>query len=111
MQDPGYKVIRGARLLDGASHLGDHADILIEGDLIREIGPPGLAAPYDARAIDASDRLILPGLVNAHTHGDATLAKGLGDQWTLELLLNAQPMRRDGVRLEDKHLAAKLAAA
>ena len=58
-----------------------------------------------------ADRLILPGLVNAHTHGDATLSKGLGDRWTLELLLNAAPMRRQGVQLRDKALAARLAAA
>ena len=103
-------VIRGGRLLDGDVHRGDAADILIEGDIICDVGRPGLAAPGGAEAVDAGDTLVLPGLVNAHTHGESSLAKGLGDRWTLELLLNASPMRRLGIRLEDKYLAAKLGA-
>ena len=106
-----HVVVRGGCVLDGDGWNGEHADILIEGDTIRAIGSPGMAAPADAAQVDATDRIILPGLVNAHTHGDATLSKGLGDRWTLELLLNAAPMRRQGVQLRDKALAARLAAA
>ena len=108
---PAHVIVRGGRVLDGDGWGGGPADILIEGDTIRAIGPPGMGAPADAAPVDATDRLILPGLVNAHTHGDATLAKGLGDRWTLELLLNAAPLRRHGVGLRDKALAARLAAA
>ncbi|MDP6391399.1 MAG: hypothetical protein QGI35_00330, partial [Arenicellales bacterium] len=39
------------------------ADILIEGDTIRTVGPPGLSAPTQTHVIDASDRLIIPGLI------------------------------------------------
>ncbi len=105
-----FTVIRGARLLDGEGHHGEHADLLLAGDAIAEIGPAGLAAPPDALAIDARRTLIVPGLVNAHTHGDVSLAKGLGDRLSLELLLNAGPLTSEQFRLEDKHLAAKLAA-
>ena len=35
------------------------------------------------RWIDGSDRILMPGLVNAHCHGDMTLARGLGDDLTL----------------------------
>ena len=111
MADVRHTVVRGARVLDGGDFGGGPADILIEGDTIRAIGPPGMDAPADAAPVDAADRLILPGLVNAHTHGDASLSKGLGDRWTLELLLNAAPLRRRGVELRDKALAARLAAA
>ena len=104
-------MVRGGRVLDAEGRNGEPADLLIEGDTIRAIGPPGLEAPADAALVDATDRLILPGLVNAHTHGDASLAKGLGDRWTLELLLNAAPLRRHGVQLRDKALSARLAAA
>ncbi len=100
-----FTVIRGGRLLDGKT-----ADILVEGDSIKEIGLPGLAAPEAAQAIDAADMMLIPGLVNAHTHGDASLAKGLGDRLSLELLLNASPLTSERFRLEDKYLAAKLAA-
>jgi 5-methylthioadenosine/S-adenosylhomocysteine deaminase len=38
-------------------------------------------APADARIVDASDRAMMPGLVNVHVHGHGTLAKGLvGDR-------------------------------
>ena len=33
--------------------------------------------------IDGTDRILMPGLVNAHCHGDMTLARGLGDDLTL----------------------------
>ena len=32
------------------------------------------------------------GLINAHTHGHGNLGKGMGDRWTLELLLAAGPL-------------------
>ena len=84
-------VVRNGRLIDIAGHLAPATDILIDGDSIAEIGPPGLAAPADAAFVDASDRLIHPGLINAHTHGHGNLSKGMGDRWTLELLLTAGP--------------------
>ena len=50
------------------------------------------------------DRLMHPGLINAHTHGHGNLAKGMGDRWTLELLLAAGPWISGGRTLEDKYL-------
>ena len=91
MAPPRPTVIRRGRLLDGATRKGELADILIEDDTILEIGPPGLDAPEAATTVDATDRLLIPGLVNAHTHGDTSFAKGHGQAYTLELLLNAVP--------------------
>ncbi|WP_135505868.1 amidohydrolase family protein [Roseovarius aestuariivivens] len=106
-----WQIIRGGQVLDiDARHVGP-ADILIAGDTIHEIGAPGLAAPESAVEIDATDRLVMPGLVNAHTHGHGSLGKGLGDKWSLELLLNAAPWTSGGFTLEDKRLAAQLNAA
>lgn len=106
-----FTVLRGGILLDIARQKSYPADILIEGDTIREIGAPGMAAPEDAVVEDATDRLILPGLINAHTHGHGALAKGLGDRWSLELLLNAAPWTSGGFTHEDKRIAARLNAA
>ena len=105
------QIIRGARVLDTWNRSSSFADILIEGDSIAEVGPPGMEAPTDAETVDASDRLVIPGLVNAHTHGHGSLGKGLGDKWSLELLLNASPWVSGGVTLEDKRTAALLNAA
>ena len=43
----------------------------------------------------------IPGLVNAHTHGHGNLGKGMGDRWTLELLLTAAPWITGNRTLED----------
>ena len=110
MTPAAFSVIRGGRLLDSADLDGATGDILIEADTIREVGPLGLPAPEGAVVIDATDYLLMPGLVNAHTHGDVSMAKGMGDRLSLELLLNASPLTSQGFRLEDKYLAAKLAA-
>ena len=103
-------IIRNGRLLDVERHAAEPADVLVEGDTVREIGPPGMAAPADAATLDASGRLLMPGLVNAHTHGHNNLAKSLGDRWTLELLLNAAPWITGGRTLEDKYLSTLIGA-
>lgn len=111
MASPKFQIIRGGRVLNIRDHRADPADILIAGDDIREIGPPGLPAPPEARAIDAAGKLLMPGLVNAHTHGHGSLGKGKGDRWSLELLLNAGPWISGRLTLEDKYLGALLNAA
>jgi 5-methylthioadenosine/S-adenosylhomocysteine deaminase len=103
-----HTIIRGGRVLDVAGHKADPADIRVAGDAIAEIGAPGLAAPADAKPVDATDRLLMPGLVNAHTHGHGALAKGMGDIWNLELLLNAGPYLNGHRSLEDKYLSGLL---
>src|SRR2546425_6004894 len=103
-------IIRGGRVLDARAHRADAADVLVGGDTITEIGAPGLAAPPDATVVDARGKLLHPGLINAHTHAHGNLAKGMGDRWTLELLLTAGPWISGGRSLEDKHLSAKLGA-
>ncbi len=99
-----YTIVRGGRVLDIAAGSAELADILIEGDTIREIGPPGCAAPEGATEILAARRLLHPGLVNAHTHGHGNLAKGMGDRWTLELLLTAAPWITGNRNLDDRYL-------
>jgi guanine deaminase len=103
-------VIRGGRLLDAATHRADPADLLIAGDTIAEVGPPGLPAPPDASVVDAAGRMLIPGLINAHTHGHGSLVKGMGDRWSLELLLNAGSWMNAGRSLEDLRTAAALNA-
>src|SRR5260370_3122642 len=77
---------------------------------LRGLGPPGLAAPEGAAAISAERKLIHPGLINAHTHAHGNLAKGMGDRWTLELLLTAGPWISGSRSLPEKHLSANLGA-
>ena len=105
-----HTILRGGRVLDIAGGTAEFADILIEDDTIREIGPPGCAAPEGAIEISAARRLLHPGLVNAHTHGHGNLAKGMGDRWTLELLLTAAPWITGNRSLDDRYLSTQLGA-
>ena len=70
-----------------------------------------MKAPAGATVIDARRRLLHPGLVNAHTHGHGNLAKGMGDRWTLELLLTAGPWITGNRSAEDKYLTTLIGAA
>jgi 5-methylthioadenosine/S-adenosylhomocysteine deaminase len=101
-------IIAGGIVLVSGETAARLADIVLDGDTIIDIVPPGSAqAP---RTIDAANRLIIPGLVNAHTHGHGGLAKGIGDRWSLELLLNASPWVNGGRTSDDRYLSTLLTA-
>ncbi len=102
------QVITGGLVLSDPAAGAHPADIVVEGDSIRAIAPPGSVA--DAKPVNAVNRLIIPGLINAHTHGHGGLAKGIGDRWSLELLLNAGPWINGGRRSEDRYLSTLLSA-
>jgi 5-methylthioadenosine/S-adenosylhomocysteine deaminase len=105
-----HTILRGGLVLDIRAGTAAPADILIEDDTIRELGPPGCPAPADAIEISAARRLIHPGLVNAHTHSHGNLSKGLGDRWTLELLLTAAPWVGGNRGAEDIQVSAQIGA-
>lgn len=104
-------VITGGRVLDAPAHEAVPADLRVSGDRIEAVGDPGSLHGGDAEVVDAAGFLLVPGFVNAHTHGHGSLAKGTGDLWNLELLLNAGPWISGKRTLDDKRLAAKLNAA
>jgi 5-methylthioadenosine/S-adenosylhomocysteine deaminase len=106
-----HQVIRGGLVLDPQRRSVEPADILIADTTVADVGRPGMDAPADAHIIDSGDRLVMPGLVHAHTHSPGCLAKGSGDKWSLELLLNASPWMSRGFRLEDISTGALLNAA
>ncbi|MCZ6872994.1 MAG: amidohydrolase [bacterium] len=105
-----YKIIRGGWVLNPDDRRAGPADILLDGDCIAEIGPTGKPAPENAETIDASDRLLIAGLINAHTHSHGGLAKGSGDRWTLELLLHASRWISGFRSVEHTYLSALVGA-
>lgn len=57
--------------------------LVVEGKYIKELGPgtaPG--GGYD-RVIDGTDQVLMPGLVNTHTHAAMTLLRGFADDLPL----------------------------
>lgn len=63
-------VLRGGLLVDGSGT--QRADLAVEGDTITAIGDVP-SRPGD-RELDARGRLVLPGLVDAHSHADGVLS-------------------------------------
>ena len=66
----GDVLITGGLVADPGSERIAHLDLLIEGGKIARIGAPGAIAAPGANVHDATDRLVLPGLVNAQGRFD-----------------------------------------
>src|SRR5262245_116414 len=101
--------IHGGQVLQGAPPALEHAHVLIENDRITAVGPQ-LTSPANAKQLDASGCIVLPGLINAHTHAHNNLLKGLGDNWTLEDLLNYGPALNSGRTVEEQYVSAAIGA-
>jgi 5-methylthioadenosine/S-adenosylhomocysteine deaminase len=62
-----------------------HGSVLIENDLIQEVGPDG-GGQADV-VIDGEGKVLIPGLVNTHTHLSMTLLRGMADDLPLQTWL------------------------
>jgi imidazolonepropionase-like amidohydrolase len=66
---PSRTILRQFRLFDGTSDtLRQGVQILIEGNRIAAIDEANNAPPADATVIDCGDRVLMPGLIDAHWH-------------------------------------------
>jgi len=102
-------LLTGARVLAPDALSTSFQEVLVEGGRIAALLPPG-SKVESAQTFDARHRLIIPGLVNGHTHGHGGLAKGSGDKWDLALLLAHAPWVTGGRLLQDKYLSSALNA-
>jgi 5-methylthioadenosine/S-adenosylhomocysteine deaminase len=94
MAGAGKLLIRGGQVYDhdGDVHRPALADVLIAGDRIDQVGS-NLRVDGEHDIIDASGRLVMPGLINAHYHSHDTLCRGLFEELPLEMwLLYTMPM-------------------
>ncbi|MGG5811176.1 amidohydrolase family protein [Falsiroseomonas sp. CW058] len=106
---PQKLLLTGARVLAPDALSAPRADLLVEDGRIAALLPPGTHAG-DAKPFDAAHRLVIPGLVNGHTHGHGGLSKGAGDKWDLAALLTHAPWISGGRLLRDKWLSTALNA-
>ncbi len=78
--EPGRLWLTGARLFDGTgAPLRDQTAILVEDGIIRRVADASEPCPDGARPIDVGERVLMPGLTDAHTHASGrvpTTAKG-----------------------------------
>ena len=89
-------LIKGGQVYDhdGNVHKPAVADILIEGgNIVAVEADISVADPSRTEVIDAKDRLVIPGLINAHYHSHDTLCRGMFEELPLEMwLLYTLPM-------------------
>ncbi|MCB1251641.1 MAG: amidohydrolase family protein [Acidimicrobiales bacterium] len=67
-------VVTGGTVIDGTGAAGRPADVGVRGGRIAEVAAPGALAGDAAERVDATDRVVMPGVVDLHTHYDAQLA-------------------------------------
>ena len=88
-------LFRNATLLTMAAGAGSSTssgDLLVDGETIAEIAAHIPPAP-DMTIVEACDKLLMPGLVNAHTHSSETFFRGRYQNMPLEIwLLYAYPL-------------------
>ncbi len=80
--EPADLVITRGRVvtMNAARAVIDDGAVVIRGEKIVAVGPSAFAAGYTAaRTIDARGGIVMPGMVNAHTHVPMTVFRGLGD--------------------------------
>lgn len=78
-------VIKNGTILtmDSKNSILEDAFIAVNGDTISHLGASGATSIKAEKIIDAGGGLILPGLVNGHTHAAMSLFRGLADDLPL----------------------------
>jgi len=93
----------------------EHGAVAVTGDQIAAVGPAEkIQKEFSAdELIDCQGKVLMPGLVNAHTHVPMNLLRGLGDDLRLDvwLLGYIMPVEREYVNPEFVRLGTSLACA
>ena len=88
------------------------ADVYIRNDKIVSIETGGNLSPHALKEniIDAHGKIVLPGLINAHTHADCIMARGgiSQDQSLFDWLVHITDPIRQAYTEEDLHVAIEL---
>ncbi len=111
------KIIFNAKVLtmDENYQVFNPGAVAILGDVIQAVGPQAeILETYSApETLDCKGKVVMPGLVNAHTHVPMSLLRGLADDLRLDvwLLGYMMPVEREFVSPEFVRLGTQLACA
>jgi len=101
--------------MNGNFDLFDPGAVAVRGESIEAVGPADqIAAAYTAGdVVDCSGCVVIPGLINAHTHAPMTLLRGLADDLRLDVWLMGyvMPVEQEFVRPDFCWLGTQLACA
>jgi len=62
-------LIKNGRVIDPASKTDAAMDVLLDGELVKELGAPGkFAALKDVEIFDAVGMIVAPGFIDLHVH-------------------------------------------
>jgi 5-methylthioadenosine/S-adenosylhomocysteine deaminase len=101
--------------MDEELHQYEPGAVAISGETIMAVGPePEVRKSCSAEhEVDCGGRVLMPGLVNAHTHVPMTLLRGLADDLRLDVWLQGYvwPVEREFVSPDFVRLGTQLACA
>jgi N-acyl-D-amino-acid deacylase len=78
------RLIVNATVIDGTGTEGQQRDIVVVGDRIERLSPPGTEQPRGHEVLDAGGLVVCPGFVDVHSHADN--APFLSDDDTSKIL-------------------------
>jgi len=100
--------------LDKDNRVIENGAVLVLGDRITDVGTVAeLQKNFRGTVVDASGCIVMPGLVNAHTHLPMSLFRGLADDLPLMVWLNEHmfPAEAAHIRPETVYLGTLLSCA
>ncbi|MBL8076506.1 MAG: amidohydrolase family protein [Anaerolineales bacterium] len=101
--------------MDGKLNQYDPGAVAVRGDSIVAVGPEAeIKKEYSAKeTVDCKGKVLMPGLVNAHTHVPMTLLRGLADDLRLDVWLMGYmlPVEREFVSPDFVRLGTQIACA
>jgi 5-methylthioadenosine/S-adenosylhomocysteine deaminase len=101
--------------MDEEMHQYEPGAVAVNGDSILAVGPEAeIRKEYSAaQVMDCDGKILMPGLVNAHTHVPMTLLRGLADDLRLDVWLMGymMPVEREFVSPDFVRLGTQLACA
>ncbi len=101
--------------MDEQMHQYASGAVAVQGDSIVAVGPEDeIRGEYQGReSVDCDKKVLLPGLINAHTHVPMTLLRGLADDLRLDVWLMGymMPVERQFVSPEFVRLGTSIGCA
>ncbi|MFP4345738.1 MAG: amidohydrolase family protein [Anaerolineales bacterium] len=116
MKEDARLLIRGGTVLtlDPENHIYEEGAVAVQGERIVDVGPAeAVAERVEAREVlEVRDTVIMPGLINAHSHVAMTIFRGLADDIPLERWLEKiWPMEVAYANAENVRAGSRLAFA
>ncbi|MDH2378958.1 MULTISPECIES: amidohydrolase [Providencia] len=96
--------------MDAKKQVIDHGTVVIKGNKIIAVGSPELAQNYQApNVLNVNGDIVMPGLINTHTHASMTVFRSLADDVPDRLHRYIFPLENKMVSREMVRVGANLA--